>query len=173
MTWVFTYGSLMGDAVLGRYEARPARLPGYHREFIHQSRRRWGTPDRPCPILGLAPGGECWGIAFAVPAADRGRISRALSRRETAGERRRETVTIQTQDGDVPAWVWVTSGARRAEDPATLEARLRAAHGIVGNGTEYVRTLVQALDLYSLRDPLVDDLWARLGDMKDAALHHG
>ena len=69
MAWVFAYGSLMGDAVLGRYPARPARLAGYHRAFVHESRRRWGSKDHPCPILGLAKGGECWGIAYAVPAA--------------------------------------------------------------------------------------------------------
>lgn len=162
MAWVFAYGSLMGDAVLARYSARPARLPGYHREFAHESRRRWGSPDSPCPIVGLAPGGECWGIAYAVPAQDEARIARSLARREAADERRRETQTVQTPDGDVPAWVWVSSPTRSAEDEATLETRLRAAHGIVGNGTEYVRTLVHALDLHGLRDPLVDGLWARL-----------
>jgi cation transport protein ChaC len=162
MAWVFAYGSLMGDAVLGRFPARPARLSGYHREFAHESRRRWGSPDKPCPIVGLAPGGECWGIAYAVPAEDEARIARSLARREAAEERRRQTQTVQTPDGDVPAWVWVSAPTRSAEDLTTLETRLRAAHGIVGNGTEYVRTLVHALDLHGLRDPLVDGLWARL-----------
>jgi cation transport protein ChaC len=164
MAWVFAYGSLMGDAVLGRYPARPARLLGYHREFAHESHRRWGSPDKPCPILGLAPGGDCWGIAYAVPSEDETRIARSLARREAAAERKRKTQTVETPDGDVPAWVWVSSGKSSApQDPATLETRLRAAHGIVGNGTEYVRTLVQALALHGLRDPLVDGLWARLG----------
>jgi len=162
MTWVFAYGSLMGDAILSRYPARPARLPGYHREFIHHSRRRWGSSDRPCPIVGLAPGGECWGVVYAVPPADTRRIAQNLARREAADERRRETCTVQTPDGDVQAWVWVTSGKRKAANPAAVEAQLRGAHGVVGNGTEYVRTLVQALDLYSLRDPLIDDIWSRL-----------
>jgi hypothetical protein len=35
---------------------------------------------------------------------------------------------------------------------------------VVGNGAEYVRTLVHALELHDLRDPLVDGLWARLRD---------
>ena len=38
------------------------------------------------------------------------------------------------------AWVWVSAAKARATSAATLEARLRAAHGIVGNGAEYVRT---------------------------------
>ena len=162
MAWVFAYGSLMGDAMLGRYAARPARLAGYHRAFVHESRRRWGSNDHPCPILGLARGGECWGIAYAVPADDEARVARDLARREGTAERRRVTQLVETPDGEVRAWVFLSSGAEREADKATLEARLRAAHGIVGNGAEYVRSLVHALELHDLRDPLVDELWGRL-----------
>jgi cation transport protein ChaC len=162
MAWVFAYGSLMGDAMLGRYPARPARLAGYHRAFVHESRRRWGSEAHPCPILGLAKGGECWGIAYDVPAGDETKLARDLGRREGTAERRRVTQAVETPDGEVPAWVYVSSDAEREADEATLEARLRAAHGIVGNGAEYVRTLVHALELHDLKDPLVDDLWGRL-----------
>jgi cation transport protein ChaC len=162
MTWVFAYGSLMGDAVLGRYPARPAWLVGYQRSFAHQSRRRWGSPDNPCPILGLAEGGDCWGIAYSVPHEDEAKVAHDLARRETADERRRETHALATPDGSVPAWVYVSARSRRVEDLETLEALLRAAHGTVGNGTEYVRTVVQALELHDLHDPLVEQLWERL-----------
>jgi cation transport protein ChaC len=162
MAWVFAYGSLMGDAMLSRYRSRPARLPGYHRAFAHESRRRWGSPERPCPILGLAPGGECWGVAFEVPDGERKQVLRALERREAAGERRRERHTIETPEGPVEAWVWVSAKRSDGADAASLEGRLRSAHGVVGTGSEYVRTLVHALDLHGLRDPLVDGLWTRL-----------
>jgi len=162
MGWVFAYGSLMGDAVLARYPARAARLSGYHRAFAHESRRRWGSPERPCPILGLAEGGECWGLAYAVPPEDEARIARGLARREAAAERRRVVKTVETAEGEVSAWVWVSGDAGLRDDQATLETKLRAAHGIVGNGAEYVRTVAHALDLHGLRDPLVDELWARL-----------
>jgi cation transport protein ChaC len=162
VAWVFAYGSLMGDAVLGRYRARPARLPDYRRAFLHESRRRWGTPECPCPILGLAPGGECWGLAFEVPDADRRAVARALAKREAAAERRRETLSADTAEGPVEAWVWVSRVPNGAADLATLEARLRAAHGVVGTGVEYVRALVHAMEPHGLRDPLVDALWARL-----------
>lgn len=167
MDWVFAYGSLMGDALLSRYAARPARLQGYNRAFTHESRRRWGQPTQPCPILGLASGGECWGLVFEIPPKDRARVLRALERRECAGERRCETHAVETPEGSVEARVWVSANGRgsdREPDLAALEARLRAAHGIVGNGTEYVRTLVHSLELHGLNDPLVDALWARLRD---------
>ena len=115
MAWVFAYGSLMGDAVLGRYRARPARLPGYRRAFLHESRRRWGTPESPCPILGLAPGGECWGLVFEIPDAERRAVQSALEKREAAEERRRETRTTETPEGPVDAWVWVSRPSNGSE----------------------------------------------------------
>jgi len=155
----------MGDAALSRYRAWPARLPGYHRAFLHRSERRWGRPGAPCPILGLAPGGECWGLVFDVPNADRRTVLRALENRETAQERRRETLTAETPDGPVAAWVWLSRGVDGyggEADLETTEARLRAAHGVVGTGAEYVRTLVHAMGVHGIRDPLIDTLWDRL-----------
>jgi cation transport protein ChaC len=156
----------MGDAVLGRYRARPARLPEFRRAFLHESRRRWGTPESPCPILGLAaaPEGECWGLAFEVPDADRRTVESTLQKREAARERQRETRTTETSEGPVEAWVWVSRTASVAgrADLETIEARLRAAHGVVGTGVEYVRTLVHAMEPHGIHDPLVEALWKRL-----------
>jgi len=158
----------MGDAVLGRYRARPARLPEFRRAFLHESRRRWGTPESPCPILGLAPdpGGECWGLAFEVPGTDHRAVESALQKREAAGERRRETRTAETPEGPVQAWVWVSRTADSAggAELETIESRLRAAHGVVGTGVEYVRTLVHAMEPHGISDPLVEALWNRLRD---------
>ncbi len=164
MAWVFAYGSLMGDALLGRYRARPARLPGYKRAFLHESRRRWGTPESPCPILGITPGEECWGLAFDVSDADLRLVLSALQKREAADERRRETRSAETPEGPVDAWVWVSrrTNGDGGTDLAGIESRLRAAHGVVGTGAEYVRTLVHAMELHGIRDPLVDALWSRL-----------
>lgn len=164
MAWVFAYGSLMGDAMLRHYRARPARLHEFERAFLHESKKRWGTAERPCPILGLAHGGECWGLAFEVPQAERRAVGRVLARREAAAERRLATRTVETPEGPVAAWVSlsrVTNGSGRI-DLDTVEVRLRAAHGVVGTGVEYVRTLVHAMELHGIRDPLIETLWARL-----------
>ncbi len=60
--------------------------------------------------------------------------------------------------------MWVTSApnGRGEADLAAVEARLRAAHGIVGTGAEYVRTLVHAMEPHGIRDPLVETLSKRL-----------
>ena len=62
------------------------------------------------------------------------------------------------------AWVWVsrTSNGSGGTDLQAVEARLRAAHGVVGTGAEYVRTLVHAMEPHGVQDPLVDALWERL-----------
>ena len=62
------------------------------------------------------------------------------------------------------AWVWVsrTSSGRGEVDLEAVEARLRAAHGVVGTGAEYVRTLVHAMEPHGIHDPLVETLWKRL-----------
>lgn len=154
----------MGDAVLGRYRRCPARLPGYRRAFLHESRGRWGTPENPCPILGLEAGDECWGLSFEIPDAEGGAARNAIEKRETAKERRRETRTVETAEGPVETWVWVSREPLRGGkcDLDAIEARLRAAHGVVGTGVEYVRTLVHAMEQHGINDPLVDALWARL-----------
>jgi cation transport protein ChaC len=164
VAWVFAYGSLMGDAALRRYRAQPARLPDYRRAFLHESRRRWGTPESPCPIVGLTSGGECWGLAFEIPDAERRAVESILAKREGAAERRRETRTTETPKGPVDSWVWVsrTSNGTGGPDLESVEARLRAAHGVVGTGVEYVRTLVHAMELHGVRDPLIETLWKRL-----------
>ena len=62
------------------------------------------------------------------------------------------------------AWVWLSRSptASGVDDMDALEARLRAAHGVVGTGVEYVRTVVHAMEPHGLQDPLVDTLWDRL-----------
>jgi cation transport regulator ChaC len=64
----------------------------------------------------------------------------------------------------VDAWVWVSrpSDGDGGADLEAVEARLRAAHGVVGTGAEYVRTLVHAMEPHGIQDPLVEALWKRL-----------
>ena len=89
---------------------------------------------------------------------------RVLAKREGASERRRETRTAETPEGHVEAWVWLSPPPHDsgAADLEALEARLRAAHGVVGTGVEYVRTVVHAMEPHGLQDPLVETLWKRL-----------
>ena len=80
--WVFGYGSLMWRPEF-RYLAQvPGVLHGFHRSFCVWSRHWRGTPERPGLVLGLAPGGQCQGVAFRVAAADWPEVKAYLDERE-------------------------------------------------------------------------------------------
>ncbi len=166
MTWLFTYAELMGEHLLRNYDVRPALLPGYHRSFLHSSTLLWGSPAHPCPLIGLAEGGECHGLAFKAPWLGRRRLFRRLEPTERSGEYRRVRQEIQLDGvGDERAVVWVSglavNGSRWSNENVLIEDLL-AAHGTVGRGVEYVRTIFHALELWGLRDPLIDSIWSRL-----------
>lgn len=97
--WVFGYGSLMWRPGFAYRAALPARLAGYHRAFCIYSQHYRGTPDRPGLVLGLAPGGACDGLAFAVPAGDAERVRAYLDERELAGYAYRAAVLPVDVDG--------------------------------------------------------------------------
>jgi cation transport regulator ChaC len=97
-----------------------------------------------------------------VPDGEGRLVRSALEKREAAAERRQETRTTETPEGPVDAWVWVSRASNGGTDLEAVEARLRAAHGVVGTGPEYVRTLVHAMEPHGIQDPLVATLWKRL-----------
>lgn len=165
-SWVFAYGTLMGDNALRDYKGESARLTAYHRSFNHRSVLRWGTPEHPCPVLGLSPGGECWGVAFAVPRREESAVLRRLSQRESAEEYRRSRAPVEVAGSTVDAWVWLSRPEYRNgggwSGAAEIERALREAHGIVGTGVEYVRTLIHAMELRGIEDAEIGALWKRL-----------
>lgn len=163
---IFAYGSLMGDNALRDCRGRRALLRGYHRSFNHVSNLRWGTSDHPCPIFGLSPEGECWGVAFEVPPQGQRAVLQRLERREGTDQRQKTQVTVELPEGPGEAWTWVTRPEYRNghlwEDPDLVAHALQSAHGIVGTGVEYVRTVVHALELHGLHDLEVQSLWQRI-----------
>lgn len=166
MTWLFAYAELMGEHLLRSYDVQPALLPGYRRSFLHGSTLLWGTPEHPCPVVGVVPDGECPGLAFKVPWSARRAMLRRLEPTENHGEYRRVRLPVRVGTGEERALVWVSDPARAgssgwASEDALVEALL-AAHGTAGRGVEYVRTIFHALELWGLRDPLIESVWARL-----------
>jgi len=64
--WVFGYGSLMWNPEFEYVDKQLVLLRGYHRSLCVSSTRHRGTPEEPGLVLGLAPGGACYGMAFRV-----------------------------------------------------------------------------------------------------------
>lgn len=166
MTWIFTYGASMIEPELRKRGAQPAVLAGYHRSFNHASTLLWGTRDRPCPTLGLSSGGECWGLAFEIPFTSRRHFFKQLAPTEAADEflRRRLPVTLDGA-GQKRAVVWISKPQYEVPNPLAedaIERTFTEAHGTAGRGIEYVRAVVQALDLWKLDDPMIRNIWQKL-----------
>jgi cation transport protein ChaC len=171
MIWVFAYAELMGEHLLRSYDAQPARLDGYHRAFLHASTLLWGTPEHPGPRIGLAAGGECWGLAFRVPWLARRTMLRRAAPTENAEEYRRVRLPIALQNGgNERALVWITGREATSRvlwsDDGELRQALLDAHGTAGRGVEYVRTIFHALELWGLHDPLIDAVWTGLASWR-------
>jgi len=171
MTWLFAYAELMGEHLLRSYDVQPALLAGYQRAFLHSSPLLWGTPEHPGPRVGLAPGGECWGLAFRVPWSSRRAMLRRLQPTEHSEEYRRVRLSIGRRDGGAErALVWISRpevvSRSRWRDDDELSDALLAAHGTAGRGLEYVRTIFHALELWGLHDPMIDAAWARLASWR-------
>jgi cation transport protein ChaC len=80
--WVFGYGSLMWSPGFRAAEKSPGKVHGYHRSLCVYSHRYRGTAKRPGLVMGLCPGGSCWGTAYRIPAARVPRVLAYLYRRE-------------------------------------------------------------------------------------------
>src|SRR3954471_16783304 len=68
--WVFGYGSPMWSPCFASREKRLARAHGFHRALCILSARYRGTHQKPGLVMGLCPGGWCWGMAFGIGQRD-------------------------------------------------------------------------------------------------------
>ena len=64
--WVFAYGSLMWNPDFVYEESVRATLPEYQRSLCLWSWIYRGTHEYPGLVFGLAPGGQCVGMAFRI-----------------------------------------------------------------------------------------------------------
>jgi cation transport regulator ChaC len=157
MTSILAYGSLMWDNALATYPGEAVRVDGFRRAFVGENTTRWGSPEHPCPQIGLVPGDGCDAVLFDLPRGESRLILRNLGRREGAKAR---TIQCGKNGRRVRAKSFLPApGARAWEDGESLVRALLAAKGSVGTGAEYVRTLVHAMGLWKIDDPLVREIW--------------
>src|SRR5256886_3704396 len=75
--WIFGYGSLMWSPGFSYKDKVLGRVHGYHRALCILSTRYRGTHRKPGLVMGLCPGGSCWGMAFRIGESD---VRRCLAR---------------------------------------------------------------------------------------------
>lgn len=162
--WVFGYGSLLWRPGFEYEERVEATLLGYHRAFCIYSHHYRGTPEHPGLVLGLAPGGECRGIAFRVTAASWPQVKAYLDERELITRVYIPTdVPVDTRAyGMLRAHTYVAdpeceqyAGHLTLSQAAEI---ITAAHGDVGPNLEYLENTVEHLDQLGIIDPPLHDL---------------
>ncbi len=161
--WIFGYGSLVWRPDFPYVERAPAAIDGFARRFWQGSTDHRGVPGDPGRVVTLVreAGARCWGMAYRVEEAVRGRVLGALAHREKGGYDRvvLDLAFAEAGRDPVPAFVY-----RASEDnpnylgPAPLEAiaaQVARSHGPSGANVEYVLRLAGALRAMGVADPHV------------------
>ena len=173
---MFAYGSLMWRPDFAFVERVEARLVGAHRALCVYSFVHRGTPERPGLVLGLDHGGTCRGVAYRVPAAERGNTIAYLRAREQVTSVYRECVRPiwlrQASEQRVPALCYmVDRGHAQYAGRLTLDQQLhhvRQGHGQSGANRDYVIATVGALEQLGYRESELHLLAARLAGTHEA-----
>lgn len=157
--WVFGYGSLMWAPHFRYLEKAPAMLHGYHRALCILSSRHRGTPERPGLVMGLCPGGSCWGVAFRVERSRVQRTLRELWQREMGRNvYAPRIVAIRVRQGRLVRALAFIAARGHPAVVRELDLHSRAqlvAQGIGGRGrcTDYVRQTLEHMHAIGVADP--------------------
>ena len=155
--WIFGYGSLMWNPGFRFLHKHPARLFGFHRALCIHSTDHRGTREQPGLVMGLAPGGSCHGVAFAVPRRRAVATLRALWQRELCDELYEpRLVDIRTDARRLCALAFVVArdhvryAGRLA--PQEIARRVAACRGVRGSNIEYLSNTITHLRSMGVRD---------------------
>ncbi len=157
--WVFGYGSLMWSPRFRHTDKSPAMLHGYHRALCILSRRHRGTEARPGLVMGLCPGGSCWGMAFRVESKRVQRTLEVLWRREMLRKvYEPRLVSVRVKRGRLVTAIAFIADRKHPSVVREMDLHSRAqlvAQGIGERGpcTEYVRKTLEHMYALGVTDP--------------------
>lgn len=165
--WVFGYGSLMWRPGFPVRAALRARLNGWQRALCVWSVHHRGRPGAEGLVLGLQPGGSCWGVVYRVPGEARRATLAYLAQRElvTAVYLPR-LVTVQTARGRIRALTFVADTAHVQYARFLSEERaartVARASGLSGHNRDYLETTVGRIGALGFRDEALQRLLRRV-----------
>jgi glutathione-specific gamma-glutamylcyclotransferase len=178
--WVFGYGSLMWSPCFDYTHKSPGRAHGYHRALCILSTRYRGTQRKPGLVMGLCPGGSCWGVAYRIDAA---RLRRALARLWYREMPRRvykpRLIPVRLASGrEVRALAFIADPAHPSyvrELDLHGRARLVAQGiGVRGPCIDYIRNTLDHMHDVGVRDPHLERiLHAALALRQNGSTHGG
>ena len=162
--WVFGYGSLIWRPGFAFVHRERALLKGAHRSLCLYSDNYRGTPELPGLVFGLAHGGSCGGMAFAVAPGQWEETLAYLRARELLGDVYRESLRpVRLAGGGlVTALAYVVdetspqyAGRLALEEQVRL---VRRSHGNSGANIDYVLNTAEHLSQLGIRDRALEDL---------------
>jgi cation transport protein ChaC len=166
--WVFGYGSLIWRPGFAFVRSERALLKGAHRSLCIYSHTYRGTPEVPGLVFGLARGGSCGGMAFAVDDAQWPETLQYLRDRELLGGVYREAMRpVKLSSGTLVsalAYVVDEASAHYAGRLTIAEQveLVRRGFGDSGANTDYVLNTAEHLQLLGIRDRALEELAAAL-----------
>jgi cation transport protein ChaC len=160
--WVFGYGSLMWSPGFRSSHKAPGKVHGYHRSLCIYSHRYRGTLARPGLVMGLCPGGSCWGMAYRVSARSVRRVLGKLYVREMRNRVYHPTfVRVRVAGGrEIRALAFVADITHRqfvGDLDVTRTARFVAQGvGERGHNIDYLSYTLAHMHELGVRDPHLD-----------------
>ena len=173
--WVFGYGSLIWRPGFAFLRSERALLRGAHRSLCIYSHHYRGTPEAPGLVFGLARGGSCGGMAFAVADGIWPETLAYLRDRELVTSVYREAVRpVRLRSGETATAVTYLvdetheqyAGRLTVDEQAAI---VRRGVGISGANTDYVLNTVAHLRSLGIRDRALEALVEALGVESAAA----
>lgn len=156
--WVFGYGSLMWNPGFDYLESRLARLYGFSRRLCLWSIHYRGTPEQPGLVVGLVPGGSCYGMAFKIDQSHLPETLDYLHDREMLNRAYRPVVKDVYLDngGKAPALAFASRLDHSQFAALTSEQQMisiiRTAEGPMGSNVEYIANTVSRLKEMGIYD---------------------
>ncbi len=149
--WVFGYGSLMWSPEFRFAERRHGQLHGFHRSLCIYSHSYRGTPEKPGLVMGLCPGGSCWGVAFRIGRRTVRRTLEMLWQREMSnGVYEARFLPVRLGQHSVNAVAFVADSKHRqfagrlsVSDTAKMVAQ---GCGVRGQNLDYLANTVAHMD---------------------------
>lgn len=166
--WVFGYGSLMWNPGFPYIESQKAKLIGYHRAPCIYSYVHRGTPEKPGVVLGLAPEGECVGIAFKVKGENEKNVREYLRDRELITKIYREIEhPLHLESGEIvegTTYVVDTQHKQYVQNQKIDELMpfIKQGCGKSGNNDDYMKETYQMLKKMDINDDIIGEIVNRL-----------
>ncbi len=166
--WVFGYGSLIWQPGFAFVRGERGLLRGAHRSFCFYSEHYRGTPEQPGLVFGLARGGSCGGMAFAVVDAVLPETIAYLRARELVTSVYHEAIRpVRLVSGERVEAVAYLVDEQHAQyaGPLAFEEQLRLVRrgvGLSGPNTDYVLNTAAHLAALGIHDRALERLAAAL-----------